>query len=492
MPEQALYTSAQSRELDRIAIEEFQIPGIRLMHRAGRAAYELLQSRWPGLPLVIFCGSGNNGGDGYVVAALAHDRGIPVTLHQLGDSSKIKGDAARARAAALTAGVKVVPFPAAVDFEDAIVVDALLGTGLTGDVRGDYVAAIEAINTSGRPVLAVDIPSGLCSDTGRCLGTAVRSSATVTFIAVKQGLLTGEAPDYCGELHFADLEVPAAVYERVEPASRRLCLEEELHRLPAISATAHKGSFGHALVVGGNLGMAGAAVMAAEAAARCGAGLVSAATRAANLPGFNARRPEIMAHGVEARGELDGLLDRASAVAVGPGLGQKAWAEQLLQRVTDTRLPLVLDADALNLLAQGHAVGDPARGHWILTPHPGEAARLLGTDTRTVQADRFAAARAIQSRYGGVVVLKGAGTLVADGEAVAVCPYGNPGMASGGMGDVLSGVLVALLAQGLSPGDAARLGVCLHSVAADRAAEDGMRGLLATDLLQPLRQLVGS
>jgi NAD(P)H-hydrate epimerase len=367
-----------------------------------------------------------------------------------------------------------------------------LGTGLAGDVRGDYVTAIESINASGRPVLAVDIPSGLCSDTGRCLGTAVRSSATVTFIGVKQGLLTGDALNYCGELHFADLEVPEDVYERVKPASRRLSLETELARLPEVAVTAHKGSFGHALVVGGDLGMAGAAIMAAEAAARCGAGLVSAATRSANLPGFNARRPEIMAHGVEARGELEALLDRASAVAVGPGLGQGAWAEQLLQRVTDTRLPLVLDADALNLLAKGCAVQDLARGGWILTPHPGEAARLLGTDTRAVQADRFAAVRAIQARYGGVVVLKGAGTLVAEDEATTLCPYGNPGMASGGMGDVLSGVLVALLAQGLSPGDAARLGVCLHSAAADQAAEEGMRGMVATDLLPPLRRLLGN
>ena len=491
MPEQALYTSAQSRELDRIAIEEFGVPGIRLMHRAGRTAFERLRSRWPGMPLVIFCGSGNNGGDGYVVAALAHDRGIPVTLYQLGDPSKTKGDAARARTAALTAGVRVVPFPAAVDFDGAVVVDALLGTGLAGDVRGDYIRAIESINGSGRPVLAIDIPSGLCSDTGRRLGIAVRASETVTFIGVKQGLLTGDALDHCGELHFAGLEVPEEVYRRVEPASRRLCLEAERDRLPEISRTAHKGSFGHALVVGGNLGMAGAAIMAAEAAARSGAGLVSAATRTPNLPGFNARRPEIMAHGVEARGDLAGLLDRASAVAVGPGLGQGAWAEQLLQRVTETDLPLVLDADALNLLAQGRAARDLARGDWILTPHPGEAARLLDTDTGAVQADRFAAAREIQSRYGGVVVLKGAGSLIAEDDRIAVCPYGNPGMASGGMGDVLSGVLVALLAQGLSPGDAARLGVCLHSAAADRAAEGGMRGMLATDLLRPLRQLVG-
>jgi NAD(P)H-hydrate epimerase len=339
-------------------------------------------------------------------------------------------------------------------------------------------------------VLAIDIPSGLCSDTGRRLGTAVRADTTITFIGIKQGLLTGAAPDHCGRIHFASLDVPDEVYDRVSAACRRLDLEEQLTRLPAVPVTAHKGSFGHALVVGGELGMAGAAIMAAEAAARCGAGLVSAATRAANLAGFNARRPEVMAHGIEARGELESLLRRATAVAVGPGLGRNAWGEQLLQRVTETALPLVLDADALNLLAAGRVVENSARGQWILTPHPGEAARLLDTDVATVQADRFAAVREMQARYGGVVVLKGAGTLVADGETIALCPYGNPGMASGGMGDVLSGVMAALLAQGLPLRDAACLGVCLHGAAADRAAAEGLRGLLATDLVPFLRRLV--
>ena len=491
MSEQALYTAAQSRKLDSIAIEEFGVPGIRLMHRAGRAAFDLLAATWPeNPPLAIFCGTGNNGGDGYIVATLARNRGIPARVYQLGDPGKIGGDALRAREAALAAGVQVSSYPCSVDFDSVVIVDAMLGTGLTGEVRGDYVTAIEAINDSGRPVLAIDIPSGLCSDTGRRLGTAVLADATVTFIGMKQGLLTGAAPDYCGELRFADLEIPPAVYDRVPAASYRLDLDKELSRLPAVAATAHKGVFGHALVVGGDVGMAGAAIMAAEAAARSGAGLVSAATRSANLAGFNARRPEVMAHGVEARGELEALLARATAVAVGPGLGQGAWGEQLLQRVAETELPLVLDADALNLVAAGLALEDPSRGRWILTPHPGEAARLLDTDTAAVQADRFAAVREMQSRYGGVVVLKGAGTLVADSKSIALCPYGNPGMASGGMGDVLSGILAALLAQGLSLRDAACLGVCLHGAAADRAAADGLRGLLATDLIPHLRQLI--
>jgi NAD(P)H-hydrate epimerase len=491
MPEQNLYTAAHTRELDRVAIEECGIPGIRLMSRAGRAAFELVQATWPeACPLVVFCGTGNNGGDGFVVAALAQDRGVPVTVYQVGDDAKISGDAATARQAAVDAGVEIQPFDPALEPDSCVIVDALLGTGLSGDVRGDYATAIEAINRAGAPVLAIDIPSGLCSDTGRRLGVAVKADATITFIGVKQGLLTGDAPDCCGELHFADLGVPADVYDQVPVDARRLDLDRELDALPGLAVTAHKGAFGHALVIGGDLGMAGAALMAAEAAGRCGAGLVSAATRAIHVPALLSRRPEVMAHGVESRGDLDSLLEKASAVTVGPGLGQGAWSEQMLQNALDSDLPLVVDADALNMLARRCAVSKPERDNWILTPHPGEAARLLGSDTATVQRDRFAAVRALQSRYGGVVLLKGAGTLVCDGETVYVCPYGNPGMASGGMGDVLSGVLVALLAQGLGLRDAACLGACLHAAAADLAAGNGMRGMLATDLMPFLRGLL--
>ena len=486
-----LYTAAETRELDRVAIEDVGIPGITLMSRAGRAAFELIQDTWPvGCPLVIFCGTGNNGGDGFVVAALAADRAIPVTVCQVGDADKIGGDAATARQAALDAGVCITAFGDELALDDSVIVDALLGTGLSGEVRGDYRDAIESINGSGMPVLAIDIPSGLCGDSGRRLGVAVEADATISFIGQKRGLLTGDAPDCCGELHFADLSVPANVYEQQPASAFRLDLEQELDALPPLTETAHKGRFGHALVIGGDLGMAGAALMAAEAAGRCGAGLVSAATRAIHVPALLSRRPEVMAHGVEARGELDPLLERATAAAVGPGLGQNAWSEQMLQNALDSSLPLVVDADALNLLARRCAGEPPQRGNWILTPHPGEAARLLDSDTAAVQSDRFAAVSAIQARYGGVVLLKGSGTLVCDGEAVYVCPYGNPGMASGGMGDVLSGILVALLAQGMNLRDAACLGVCLHAVAADLAAEAGMRGLLATDLMPYLRGLM--
>jgi NAD(P)H-hydrate epimerase len=487
-----LYTAAQTRELDRIAIEDCGIPGIRLMSRAGRASFDLLLAQWPEPEHVhVFCGSGNNGGDGFIVAALARVRGIPVTVYQLGDPDSIVGDAATARNQAVADGVEVQAFSAAVAPASGLVVDALLGTGLSGDVRGAYSTAIDTINNSGLPVLAIDIPSGLCSDTGRVLGTAVSADHTITFIGMKQGLLTAAAPACTGDLHFAGLEVPDTVYAQVAVDCRRLDLATCLRFLPALPRHAHKGLLGHALVVGGDIGMGGAAVMAAEAAARCGAGLVSAATRAEHVAALLARRPEIMVRGVTGGNDLQAMLDRPGAIAIGPGLGSSPWSEQMLQRVTDTGVPLVVDADALNMLAAGRVVEKPQRDNWILTPHPGEAARLLECSSADIQADRFAAVRKLQQRYGGVAILKGAGTLICAGDIVYLSSYGNPGMASGGMGDVLSGVLVSLLAQGLEPLPAACLGVCLHGAAADRAANvDGMRGLLATDLLPHLRRLL--
>jgi len=277
----------------------------------------------------------------------------------------------------------------------------------------------------------------------------------------------------------------------VAPTSRLLNLDALQKLLPKRARAAHKGSFGHVLIVGGDFGTAGAALMAAQAASRVGAGLVSCATRAEHVPAFVARTPEVMALGVRSGQELLPLLERASVVVIGPGLGQSAWGEQLLAEVLRCDKPLVVDADALNLMARaGNAV---RRDNWILTPHPGEAARLLGISNAEIQADRFAAAKVLQLRFGGAAILKGVGSLVASETGVAVVPYGNPGMASGGTGDVLSGVLGGLLAQGLSVSQAAQLGACLHGRAGDLAAvEGGERGLLATDLLPKLRQLVNA
>ncbi|MET0379358.1 MAG: NAD(P)H-hydrate dehydratase [Spongiibacteraceae bacterium] len=489
-----LYDTAGVRALDRYAIDRCGIPGAQLMLRAGRAAFAQLLQRWPEPAHIhVLCGTGNNGGDGFVMAALAQQRGLPVSVWQVGAAARIQGDALLAREFAVREGVSILSFAEEAFAEAAssagVVVDALLGTGLSGEVRAEFVAAIDAINGCGLPVLAADIPSGLCSDSGRVLGCAVRADLTVSFIGLKQGLFTGAGPECCGDVVYTDLGVPDEVFARVAPTSRLLQLESLQGLLPPRARAAHKGHFGHMLVVGGDSGMAGAALMASVAAGRVGAGLVSCATRAEHVAALVTRAPEVMALGVRSGSELQPALARASVVVIGPGLGQAAWGEQLLAAVLRSDKPLVIDADALNLLARRSAV----RANWILTPHPGEAARLLGVNNADVQADRFAAARALQQKFGGAVVLKGAGTLVATAAGVGIAPYGNPGMASGGMGDVLSGVLGALLAQGLTVDQAAAFGVCLHGRAGDLAALDGgERGLLATDLLPHLRRLVNA
>lgn len=486
-----LHTAAETRELDRLAIEEGGIPGIVLMKRAGRAAWELLCERWPqARSITVLCGGGNNGGDGYVIAGIAAQQGRIVRLIAAVDPARLEGDAALARDFAFAAGVAAEPPTAPVNGD--VIVDALLGTGVKGEVRSDYVPIIEAINASGIPVLAVDIPSGLCGDTGRICGAAVRARVTVTFIGLKRGLFTAAGPICRGELVFAGLDVPGWVYERVPGQVRHLSLSALLEHLPPRPRDAHKGRYGHVLVVGGELGYGGAVAMAAEAALRTGAGLVSVATRSVHVPSLLARHPELMARAVANGAELEPLLEKATVVVVGPGLGQSGWSEQLFQRALACGKPLLIDADGLNLLAQQR--WRPAQGTpLIITPHPGEAARLLGESTADIQADRFAAVLQLSDRYQAETLLKGAGSLMAGavGGPVDLCSYGNPGMASGGMGDVLSGVIGALLAQGLEAGAALRLGVCLHAAAADLAVQDdGEAGLVATDLLAPLRRLI--
>jgi NAD(P)H-hydrate epimerase len=487
------------RELDRISIEEESIPGIELMERAGQAAFAVLRQHWPRVRSVgVWCGTGNNGGDGFIVARLAHEAGYAVRVWQLGDAARIRGDALIARQRMEAVGLSTQAFTDSEPVAQAVLVDGLLGTGLGGEVSGPWREAIAVLNAArerGGQVLALDIPSGLHADTGQILGAAVQADCCVTFIGLKPGLFTGQGPALCGDIVFAALGVPVRIFERLVPIATRLTCVDEAVALPHRRATAHKGDFGHVLVVGGDHGMSGALHLAGEAALRVGTGLVSAATRLMHAPMISAVRPELMCHGVEPGVKRSGgqgaalapLLRRADVVAVGPGLGQSGWARDLFGATLECCLPKVVDADALNLLA-----ADPVqRADWVLTPHPGEAARLLGWSIDAVQADRLAATAEIQHRYGGVVVLKGAGTVVVDTEGgTGICSAGNPGMASGGMGDVLTGVIAGLIAQGLPLAGAARLGVCLHATAADRAAGAGQRGLLASDLFPELRRLL--
>jgi hydroxyethylthiazole kinase-like uncharacterized protein yjeF len=486
MNEQPLrfYSSAQVRELDRRAIHDYSIPAYTLMQRAAAVAWRVLHERWPKARSIhILAGPGNNGGDGYEIARLAKAAGSDVRLWQIGSAPQ-DGPAAQACKAWQQDGGAAAPFAGALDGAQ-VVVDAILGIGLTRPLEGDYARAVAEANrsrASGAGVVAIDVPTGLDADTGRIWGAAVQADLTTTFIGRKLGLYTGAGPNHAGQVVFDGLGVPEAVYERVETLADGLQLAELQHWLPRRSRAAHKGNHGHVLIVGGDEGMGGAVLMAARAALRVGSGLVTIATHPQHASALIAAQPELMGKGVRNARELAAVMRRATVVALGPGLGMSDWGRELWSHVVGSDLPLVVDADGLNWLAQN----DQRRDDWILTPHPGEASRLLGVGKEEIQADRPAISAQLRSRYGGVVVLKGAGTLVR-GERLGLCQQGNPGMAVGGMGDVLTGVIAGLVAQGLPLEAAARCGVLIHSLAGDRAATVAERGLLPSDVIAALR-----
>lgn len=518
-----LFTSDQVRAIDQRLIAA-GTPGIKLMQRAAHAALEVLRQRWGHISAVIVvCGGGNNGGDGHVLAGLARQTGATVHLLQIGDKAGLAGDARLAADEAVALGVEVLPYSSQqlsallsqYSEADVVIVDAMLGTGFHGVLSGDFADAAAQINACGQPVLAMDIPSGLHADTGYVDGEAVRASATVTFIARKRGLYTGGGPEYAGDIVLDDCGADATMVDAEVPAARAVSADLIRAVLRPRNRSAHKGHAGSVLVIGGDAGFGGAAIMAAEAAARSGAGTVSLLTRPAHVSAMLARRPEIMVCGLDAwQGDAallaKQLVAKATVLVIGPGLGQSVWSRQMLQQsvmwATTLAKPLVLDADALNLAAQddrfwAESASRQQRQHWVITPHPGEAARLLATTTGQVQADRFAAITQLQMLTGTQCLLKGAGSLLAFAteadsspgsvNQIDVCTEGNPGMASGGMGDVLTGVIAALMAQGLSSADALRCGVCAHGEAADQAvAATGERGLLATDLLRWLPRVL--
>ncbi|WP_434653824.1 NAD(P)H-hydrate dehydratase [Pseudomonas sp. R3-56] len=481
----ALYSAAQVRALDAQLIAA-GTSGFELMQRAARATWRAIVRRWPEAgELTVFAGHGNNAGDGYLVATLARRAGWAVRVLAVGEPRRLLGDAANAHAEAVAVGVPVEPWSDDCELR-GVLLDALLGTGASGDVREPYVRAIDTINVSGLPVAAVDIPSGLCADTGQVLGTAVTADLTVTFIGLKLGLFTGDAADRVGELVFNDLHADPDLVDAA-PANARLLLPHNLPRLPPRAPSAHKGKFGHVLLIGGDRGFGGAIQMSAESALRSGAGMVSMATRSEHVAAALVRLPEVMVQGTHSANQLMGLLKQASVLVVGPGLGQAAWGRSLLSAAANASLPQVWDADALSLLSHG-VVSLPEQ--CIITPHPGEAARLLGISTVQVQADRPAAAHALSKKYRACVILKGAGSLITSPDGrLAVCGQGHPAMATAGLGDVLAGVAGALLAQGMEGFEAACLAVWLHANAGVQVGRSG-RGLAATDLIPAIRQLL--
>lgn len=487
-----LYNAEAVRQLDRAAINS-GIPGYTLMRRAGRAVFDLMQKDYPAAGnILILCGAGNNAGDGYVLAAVAHRHGLKVCVASMIDPRQLKGDAAQAYKHWGEYGVTISHTEA--DFSDMdLIVDALLGTGLTRDVEGEWKTVVDRINQAGIPVISIDIPSGLNADTGAVCGTAVRAQQTVTFIGLKKGLFTASGKACCGEVSFNDLDVPAEIYRSIDHDAELLSRPSQW-ALPGRVHDSHKGSNGHVLIIGGNHGMAGAVILAARAALRSGAGLVSAVSRPEHISAIVAACPECMVHG-SMNGDIPArLLDRADYIAIGCGLGQDAWAQRLLYLSLNSEKPLVMDADALNLLA-GHD-GTRLTEECIITPHPGEAARLMGITVKEIQHDRYAAALALKQKYNARVVLKGSGTIVQQAGRPRVCAPGNPAMATAGMGDVLTGMIVANAAQGLfysmnrqdSLDRAVIAAVCLHARAGDIAARGDVRGLMATDVIEHIRE----
>lgn len=485
-PPSLLYDARQARALDRFTIDELKIPALTLMTRAGEAAMRVLQQYWRGKRrVVLVCGGGNNAGDAYVLARLLNKNAYEVSLIQIGSTAKLSHEAQTCFDAMRESGIE--PHQRWHDLSNAdLIVDALFGVGLDREVSGEFANAIQNINRAGCPVLSLDVPSGLNSSTGQIMGVAANADVTVSFMTAKLGLFTGSGPDYTGQFVLDDLDIPVLAYEKIEPVAQTLTHKRVAALLGARSRTGHKGNHGHAVIIGGAFGYRGALILAGEAAARSGAGLVSLIGYADGPELVTMERPELMFRGISKPEEMSSFLSKASVIAIGPGLGRNDAAMARFATVLQANKPLVVDADALSLLA-----AEPcARPNWVLTPHPGEAASLLNCQVADVQSDRVAAAQEIQSRYGGAVILKGAGSIIVTNGLPEVLLHGNPGMGSGGMGDVLTGVVAGLIAQGLEPSAATRLGACVHGRAADRAALDGERGLLARDLMPHIRKLV--
>ena len=500
-------TAQQIRNIDRRAIREFGIPGPVLMENAASAIMAEMERFFDGLAGVrvgIVCGKGNNGGDGLALARRLRIRGVPVRVALLAPFASFTGEAKLNLAVLRRTDVEIVPNASSaalaeiIDWSD-ILVDAMLGVGLSSPLKGNYSLAAELMNRAGRPVVAVDIPTGINADTGEVMGTAVRSDLTVTMAIPKRGLVLYPGASFSGQVRVADIGIPGEVVEKEK--IRVSSLEHGLAegQLDLRDRDAHKGDFGHLLVIAGSLGKAGAAIMAAKGALRSGAGLVSVAAPMGLVPVIQQQVFEAMC--VPAGESVDGTLGigseeelvkasgRMSACAIGPGLTTHYETVQvvkdLVQRIT---VPMVIDADAVNALANDPRILLKAKAPVVLTPHPGEMARLLGVSTEDIQRNRINSAQAFAEECGVTVVLKGAGTVIATTHGdVFINTTGNPGMATGGTGDVLTGMIGSLLAQGYGPTQAACLGVYLHGLAGDLAAkEKGEAGMIAGDVIEKI------
>ncbi len=502
----------EMREIDRRAMEEFGIPGAVLMENAGRGATDAIEEFISGEEIeniLIVAGKGNNGGDGFVVARHLVNRGIECEVCLIGKKSNVKGDAKGNLDAALKMGIEITEMGDNASILDSfikrsgLIVDAIFGTGLSKEVSGIYRGIIEAINFSSLPVVSLDIPSGLDSTTGRPLGLSVEADMTVTFCLPKVGLVLYPGADFVGELVLAGIGAPYELLESDE-LKTSLVLEENVEDvlLPR-EADSHKGSYGHLLIVAGSTGKSGAAAIAADAALRSGSGLVTVAAPASINDILEVKLTEAMTEpladgergtlGAEAVERAFKLLEGKDALVLGPGISREAGTGEFVRKVAvNLDVPAVIDADGLWHLADDLEIIKKCKAPLILTPHPGEMAKLLGVSSKEVQEDRIGISRKFAEKYGCWLVLKGARTIIAapDGN-VYINTTGNPGMASGGTGDALSGMIGSFLGQGCTPPESALLGVYLHGYAGDLAAEEkGEASLIATDIIGKLPEVL--
>jgi ADP-dependent NAD(P)H-hydrate dehydratase / NAD(P)H-hydrate epimerase len=489
------HSKASTRKIEKAAIDDLDIAELTLMQRAGKAAAKIIKNRYnlKGRNIFIFCGHGNNGGDGYVLANLLHKERFKVIIIQLGDVNKQSDAASEARDFAIDHGAEELT--ANDDFaisRDDLIIDAMLGIGLTGNVRQEYAENIEKINQTKAKIVSLDIPTGLCADTGKILGSCIKADLTVSFITLKQGMLLGSGREYCGKIEYNNLDLYPELFEEIPGEFEIINLKEITKILPKRKTNCHKGDFGHILVIGGNENMAGAPLLSGLAALRSGAGKVTIATKRQHIAIITSHSPELMAAACEDQATLAQLIDNADVLVIGPGLGQDEWAKMMLTTCLKSDKVKIIDADALNLIATGKF---DKITNAVFTPHLKEAARLLNVELSEILSDKTAALNKLLQKYQNVMVLKGNASLVkaADNDATYICTYGNPGMAIAGMGDALTGVIAALIGQNVSAVDAARLAVAIHGRAGDLVAKTiGERGLLVSDLIELLPNVINN
>ncbi|MBV06155.1 MAG: bifunctional ADP-dependent NAD(P)H-hydrate dehydratase/NAD(P)H-hydrate epimerase [Gammaproteobacteria bacterium] len=499
-----LYTADQTRKIDNLAIKRKNTSGYSLMQEAAEFSLNVLMQEYNDTnEIIVFCAKGKNSGDGFLLASFAKEFGLSSYVVMCAPTKDLSGVCKKAFQTAKDSGVKIINLGSLNRIKvskKAVLVDALIGTGLKGTLRTNIKKSILAINKLSvkYPVVSLDIPSGICPDSGTTKDICVIADITTTFVAQKRGCFTSQGRAMSGEIFYSDLKIPKSVSRKIKSNCHLINMEDHLHKLILRDQNSHKGNFGHALIIGGNNGFGGAAILAAKAAAFSGAGLIGLATKPEHINASLVSCPEVMAVGIHSGQDLETYLEKPDVIAIGPGLGQTAWSEQLLQRVFlesgKRNVAVVLDADALNLLSSLKlSAGIPK--NLIITPHPGEAARLLSKSIKEIEADRFKAVSLLQEKFNAVVVLKGSGTLVgykkSGKQHIGVCGAGNPGMATGGMGDILTGIIASFLAQGLLPHEAAETGVDIHAKSSDlKALEIGEVGLLPNDVLNEVRLLL--